>query len=82
MIYLVGSYHAARMWGIDEDVDTNPRAGVVKVITTLEYAHGLRPLLSDRIVLLRDGDVEAHLYLEHALELSKGRRDISVRQAP
>lgn len=88
MIYLVGSWHRARMWGIDKDVDVGPANREVIVITSLERAMGHRPRPSDEIITLHgvtssdDYVFEAFTYLDHARELARGRREQSVRQAP
>lgn len=81
MIYLVGSYQRAWAWCIEEGVDASD-AQEVCVISDVEHAQGHRPRPSDRIVVLEDGSGDAALRLRHSQELTRTRRDISLRQAP
>lgn len=85
MIYLCGSVPQAASWCWIAGIQPPPRNKEVAVVVREDQARGLRPLLSDSIVLLwgaDDGARAAHAVLRHAQELAKGRRDASLRQSP
>lgn len=85
MIYLVGHYHAAAVYGHTHGIDTSSLNHDVRVVVDESRVQGLRPRPSDSIVLLHgstDSQMTAYDRLIHERELARQRRDASLRQAP
>lgn len=85
MIYLVGSVESAHRWCTDNGCPPVPDGRSIRFVHRLDQAQGVRPRPGDQIVVLgdlTDDQIRAFDRLKHQRELSRGRRENSLRQAP
>lgn len=83
MIYLVGSVQRAMRWCVDNGYQAVPHE--IRFISGLDQSKGVRPRPSDTILNLGDLSETQEIAwrrLKHDRELSRGRRETSMRQAP